>query len=61
MIPIDVAAVVENRAYTGANFLSEYSNDADHLRKIYKTFYLIITVVAGIVLILEEMYNSDGI
>lgn len=60
MIPIDIAATIENRNYAGADFQSLYEDDKANLRKVYKTFYLILTVLASVVLILEEMYNSDG-
>jgi hypothetical protein len=60
LVPIDIAATIENRNYARADFLSAYEEDRDNLRKIYKTFYLIVTVLASVVLILEEMYNSDG-
>ena len=60
MIPIDIARIHENRNYDGSDYISRYEDSVDLLRPIYKTFYLIVTIQANIVLIVEEMYNSDG-
>ena len=61
IIPLDVAKSIEDRRYTGADYIENYRNNVDLIRPIYKTLYLIFTILASFVLVLEELYNSDGI
>ena len=61
IVPLDVGVVIQDRRNTDVdNYISNYEDNVNLLRPIYKTFYIILTVLANVVLIFEETYNSDG-
>ena len=61
IVPLDVGVVIQDRKNTDPdNYISNYQDNLDLLRPIYKTFYIILTILANVVLIFEETYNSDG-
>ncbi len=58
LIPIDIAMVIVNRRVESD---TDYLLDKSKLKPAYLTFFLTLTILASIVLIIQEGYNSDGI
>lgn len=61
-VPIDIGIVVQNRQSTDMNtHNSAYSEDISKLSNMYIVFYTIIFFLCGIIMCIEEYYNTDGI
>jgi hypothetical protein len=60
MVPIDVATAIEYRRYLGSEVFPKYYGYVDHMRPMYSTLFMIVTIQSSLVLVFEEMYNADG-
>lgn len=58
-VPIDIGAIIQDRKSTDVHDPS-YSRDIGKLSDMYIVFYTIIFFLCGIIMCIEEYYNTDG-
>lgn len=60
LVPIDIAAVVEDRKSKLTGNDPEYDSNVEQLSGAYSTFFVSVLVLGSFVLVFEEYYNTDG-
>ena len=60
LVPADVGSTVLYRRGSLSGEDSNYNDMVDLFRPQYETYYLVITILSGSVLLFQEYYNTDG-
>jgi hypothetical protein len=59
-VPVDIGSTLYNRQSTTTGSDPQYEEDVTKLSQLYTVYYVIIFILCGIVMCVEEYYNTDG-